>query len=188
MLPDEIESVRDPADPNADLEGMTDAELRQAIDVMRASIRMPSGNPLRLLRAVVLLRERQGVVMPSDSRPVQMPSLPAVVKRRRARPERSRASARRRFTTLVRRVPGAEGPGPAEALAEFLAIDFVDSNLISKFRSIARGLREGLVDERTVRAAYKAAKSHGVDRPAALFVWYVFRRSPELARARAVWR
>ena len=59
----------------------------------------------------------------------------------------------------------AGGIVAAEALAEFLAVDLVDSGSIPKFRTIARGVREGLVDPRTVRAGYKACKRPGVNNP-----------------------
>jgi hypothetical protein len=175
-------------DINADLDSMTEAELRQAIDAMKASRRRPNTNLVRWLKALGLLHERQGVPVLPELRPVPTSAPPAVAKRRRAMSERSRASARRRFLALLKRINLDAGPKPAEALAEFLAIDFVDSGSIGKFRTIARGIREGRVNPRTVRAAYKAAKKPGVERPGALFTWYVLDRSPGLARAQAARR
>ena len=76
---------------------------------------------------------------------------------------------------LLRRVREDGSLAAAEGLAIFLASDLVDSGLIPKFRTIARGVREGLVDPRTVRAAYRAAKKPGVNNPSALLWWYVVR-------------
>jgi hypothetical protein len=174
-------SATSPADdPDADLKMLPDEDLRREIDALKASKERPAATTVRLLRAIGILVDR-GLARPRGARR-SLADVPA------ARPDRSRAVARRRFLALVRRVTPESSPACAEALAEFLAIDFVDSRSIGKFRTIARGLREGIVDPRTVRAAYKAARKPGVERPGALFTWYVLDRSPGLARARAAAR
>ena len=89
---------------------------------------------------------------------------------------------------LLRRISLGSHPADPETLAEFLAEDLVDSGSIGRFRTIAGGIRDGLVDPRTVRAAYKAAKKPGVRKPGSLLWSYVAGRSPGLARAHAVRR
>ena len=99
------------------------------------------------------------------------------------------ASARRRLLTLLGRVRPDGSPAHAEALAEFLAMDLVCSESIGKFRTIARGIREGLVDPRTVRAAWKAAKKPGVPRTGTAALGpHVAERSPGLAQMHAARR
>ena len=183
MSSNEIESVRYPDDANTDLETMADSELRQVIDTMKASRRRPT--PTRLDDQGYRDAPRTPGRLPT-ARAAARPDFSSADGAEAAtrRPERSRASARRRFLALLQRVPGAAGSGHAESLAEFIAIDLVDSRSIGRFREVARGIREGTVDPEVVKAAYKAAKGFGVERPGALFLSVVTSRSPGLARAR----
>lgn len=162
----------DTEDPDADLDQMSNDELRRHVDELKAGRDRRHDVVIRMLKGIGILDGRG--LIPGRSARCDLVEAPA------ARPERSRASARRRFLALVRRVHRSSSPGPAEALAEFLAIDFVHSEWIPKFRVIARAIREGMVDPPTVRAAYKAAKKPGVNRPSAMFVSCVVRHSPGL--------
>jgi hypothetical protein len=171
-----LEPCLDPSDPDADLDGLSNQELREHVQKLKASTDRRPAVIVRLFKGLGVL-EHRGLLA---SR-----TLPAAVEVPTTRPWRSAASARRRFLVLLRRVGSAGSPAHAEALAEFLAMDFVASDFVSNFRTIARGIGDGLVDPLTVRAAYRAAKKPGVQKPAALFVSFVVSRSPGFARARA---
>ncbi len=170
----------DADDLDADLEAMTNEDLRRHVDELKTSPDRRHDVVLRLLKGIAVLDHR-GLLRPRGARraPVDVPAF---------RPERSRASARRRLAALLRRVHEGGSLAAAESLAEFLAVDLVDSGMIPKFRMIARGVRERLVDPRTVRAAYKAAKKPGVNNSGALLWWFVAGRSPGLARVHAMRR
>jgi len=170
----------DPGDPDAYLDALSDADLRRHVDELKAA---PDRRDVivRLLKAIGVLEHRGLLATPRGAR-CALAEVPA------ARPWRSAASARRRLLVLLRRISSGSSPAHAEALAEFLAEDLVDSGSIGRFRTIAGGIRDGLVDPRTVRAAYKAAKKPGVRKPGSLLWSYVAARSPGLARAPAVRR
>jgi hypothetical protein len=170
----------DPGDPDAYLDALSDADLRWHVDELKAAsdIRDVIG---RLLMAIGVLEHRGLLATPRGAR-CALADVPA------ARPWRSAASARRRLLVLLRRIGPGSSPAHAEALAEFLAEDLVDSGSIGRFRTIAGGIREGLVAPGTVRAAYKAAKKPGARKPGSLLWSYVVGRSPGLARAHAMRR
>ena len=170
----------DADDPDADLDAMTNAELRRHVDELKTSRDRRHDVVVRMLKGIAVLDHR-GLLRPRGARCAAV-DVPA------ARPERSRASARRRLVALLQRVHEDGSLAAAEGLAVFLASDLVDSGLIPRFRTIARGVREGLVDPRTVRAGYKACKRPGVNNPGALLWWYVAGRSPGLDRVGTVRR
>jgi hypothetical protein len=166
-----------PDDPDVDLERMSDEELLGHASELR---KRPDA-ALRRLKAVILLQGRGVLAEPRWGRLAAVDPSPAK-SRVSGWPGRSAASARRRLLVLLRRVKPGGAPTHAEALAEFLAQDLVDSGSIGRFRTIAGGIREGLVDPRTVRAAYRAAKKPGVRKPGSLLWSYVAGRSPEFGR------
>ena len=170
----------DPGDPDADLDSLSDADLRRHVDELKAALDRRDVI-MRLLKAIGVLEHRGLLATPRGAR-CALADVPV------ARPWRSAASARRRLLVLLRRISPTSSPAHAEALAEFLAEDLVDSGSIGRFRTIAGGIRDGLVDPRTVHAAYKAAKKPGVRKPGSLLWSYVAGRSPGLARAHAVRR
>ena len=170
----------DRGDPDADLDALSDADLRGHVDELKAA-RDRRDVIVRLLKAIGVLEHRGLLATPRGTRW-------RAGGRSRSEAVASAPSARRRLLVLLRRISPGSPPAHAEALAEFLAEDLVDSGSIRQFRAIASGIHDGLVNPRTVRAAYKAAKKPGVRKPGSLLWWYVAGRSPGLARAHAVRR
>jgi hypothetical protein len=172
-----VVSHLEPGDPDADLEMMSDGQLTRLAEELRER---PDA-VVRRLKAIVLLRHRGLLAGPRWARLAAADPSPAK-SRVGGWPGRSAASARRRLLVLLGRVKPGGAPAHAEALAEFLAQDLIDSGSIGRFRTIAGGIREGLLDPRTVRAAYRAAKKPGVRKPGSLLWSYVAGRSPEFGR------
>jgi hypothetical protein len=170
-------------DPDADLDAMSDEDLRQVIFELKASRDQRSDRVFRRLKAILLLRGRGARATSRKVRSDQGSTLAATTTRRAARRPR-----RPRFVTVLDRVNREGGPKPVDDLARRLADDLHDQESIRTFRRIAEGVRAGELSPQIVEEAYKAARKPGVDRPGALFTWYVLDRSHGLARARVVRR
>ena len=164
-----------PNDPNAYLDAMSYEQLRRHIDELEAS---PDRRPARiekLFKAIGVLKRREGL-----SRPRRVRSDPASVTPPAARPQDVAGPRRLRFGTVLGRVDKTAGAKQVEDLAQRLAEDLSDARSTSMFRRIAGWVRSGEVKSKVVSRAYAPAKRPGVNRPAAVFTWYVFDRSPRV--------
>ena len=172
----------DPDDPDADLEAMTDEQLRRHIDELRASADRRSGAVLRRLKAAVLLRERDGAAQPRWVRAAFAAS-----------PSKGKdldGPRRPQFRTMLAKVTAPDaGPLAVEKFAEWLAVEFWDVSAMTGVAQIARGLRDGVVRREVVAQAYRRAKRPGIRMPSAFFRRYVWDRSPwaALPRSRGRW-
>jgi hypothetical protein len=179
-----VEPCLDPDDTDGDLDAMTNVDLRRHIDELKASRDRRPAVVARLFKAIGVLKHREGLSRP----PRLLRSDPVAVAPVPTPPRDARTRGRVRFATVLGRVDREAGPKQIEDLARRLAEDLADERSFSTFRRIAEWVRSGEVRPKVVARAYALAKRPGVNRPAALFTWYVFDRSPQAARARAARR
>ena len=173
----------EPGDPDADLEGLSNEDLRRHIDELGGAPDRRSYAVIRRFKAICVLKHREGLAMPPRTRPD-----PASVTPPGAKAQDATGRGRLRFGTVLGRVGKTAGPQQVEDLAQRLAEDLGDARSIRMFRRVAGWVRSGDVRPKVVSRAYALARRPGVERPAAVFTWYVFDRSPRVARARAARR
>jgi hypothetical protein len=178
-----IEPCLDPEDPDACLDAMSNEDLRQHVDELKVSRDRRHATVEKLFKAVMVLKHRESLSGPRKTRSDLASVTPPAAKSQHAA-----APGRLQFGTVLGRVDKTAGPKLIEDLAQRLAEDLNDPRSIHMFRRIAECVRSGKVKPKVVSRAYALAKRPGVDRPAAVFTWYVFGRSPRIGRARRATR
>jgi hypothetical protein len=174
----DVSGCLDPDDPDADLETMSDEELLGHT----AELRGGPDAAVRRLKAIVLLQGRGVLAEPRWARLAAVDRVPA-------KPRDEGWPRKVRFRTALDRVTKTGAVLAAERFAEWLAEDLYDTRSISDFRTIARGLRDGVLTRELVSEAYRRARCPGVRNRSAFFRRWVWDRSPwGAARRRATRR
>ena len=160
------------------LDAMSDEQLRQYVDELKASSDRRPAVIERLFKAIGVMKNREEQTGPWRRRSDPGPATSTAA----MQPTSSREIHRPRFVTVLARVQRTADPDSVEDLACRLARDFGDARSIKTFRTIGNGIRTGRVDPQELSGGLQCRQETG-RRQAGGVVYVVRDRAIAWARA-----